>query len=155
MIGAKMIHMTTVHAQSPDGTEEPCDERDREKYPHRPEVPSKITEPAEEGEEKSQIVKELLKLIDEFDDDEFGDDADDKRDLLRKVLREADPELARSLGKNSLRLIQQANQRPPVIDIAKHCYKQREKKAEEEEKPETEDKPDDKDPVGEDPFGDL
>jgi len=158
VVGAKMIRMTAVQAQVNDGAasdEENCDENDLKKYPHRPHIPAKITEPSEEGEEKSPIIKELLKLVDEIDfEGDDDDDVDDQRDLLRKVLREADPELARSLGKNSLRLIQQANRRPPVIDVLKCCEPNRKKKAEaEEKKPAPDQKPEEKKPAGEDPFG--
>ena len=153
VVGAKMIYMATAQAQAPDAADEKCDEHDLKKYPHRPEVQPKITEPAEEDEEKSPIIKELLKLVDEIRGGE--DNSKDNRNLLRKVLREADPELARSLGKNSLRLIQEANRRPPVIDVAKHCVEERDKKPDEEEKkPEPEKKSDNKQPAGEDPFGD-
>ena len=87
----------------------------------RPDVPPKIEEPAEEDEEKSPIVKAILKVLDEFDGDEGEGNTDETRDLMRRILREADPELDRSLGKNSLRLIAEANAKPKELMLYIRC----------------------------------
>jgi hypothetical protein len=146
VIGARMIHWTTseAHAQyAHDDWRRAEREWCRDSAAHRPEIPPVIRKPAEEHKEKSRIVRTLLGLIDEFDpDDNDGKDNDrnqknagdgdefdgdynssETRDLMRRVLREADPELARSLGKNSLRLIAEANCKPKRLAIYLHCEK--------------------------------
>jgi len=125
VIGARMFNSTTqAHAQINrdfDRAErEWCDDSAK----HRPAVPPVIKEPAEEGDDKSRIVKTLLKIIDELDGEFDGDgehNSKDYRNLLRRVLRQADPELARSLGPHSLRLIAEANCKPKKIAIYLHC----------------------------------
>jgi hypothetical protein len=120
VIGTKLIY--SASAQSQHDAQRAEEQWCRDSATHRPEIPAKIEEPAKEDEEKSPIVKALLEVIAEFDGDE-DDNTKESRDLLRRVLREADPELARSLGKNSLRLIAEANCKPKRLPLYLHCDK--------------------------------
>jgi hypothetical protein len=61
---------------------------------------------------KTPIVRSLLGAIDEVQ----GEDEGAKQEL-RQILRDADEELSQVLGKNSRRLIEEANKRAPAPTI--------------------------------------
>jgi len=63
-------------------------------------------------EVKTRVIRALLDALEEIDDVDS-----DERDMLRDLLIDADNDLQDVLAGNSIRLIQQANQRRPAFQV--------------------------------------